>query len=60
MNILQLSIHMLWAAALATAGFVTTPTPLAISSVALASVVNVALACKLASRGRPEKEDWDD
>ena len=56
MNTLQLSIHMLWAAVLATAGFASTPTPLAVSAVALASVVNVVLACKLASRGRPEKE----
>ncbi len=61
MNPLQLSIHLMWAALFAGIGFTThQPGPATIAGVVLGSVVNVLLACLVASRGQRDKGSCDD
>ena len=56
MSAIQLTIHLLWAAFLATIGFTVEPTPLAAAYTAVGAMVNVYTACLAAARGANDEE----
>lgn len=56
MSAIQLTTHLLWAAFLATIGFIVEPTPLAATYAAVGAMVNVYIACLPAARGANDEE----
>ena len=56
MSTIQLTLHLLWAAFMATIGYVVEPTPLAAAYTAVGAMLNVYIACWTAERGADDEE----